>query len=272
MNTETPTLPDIMFRRRVDTHKGDYGHALLIAGSYGKGGAAVLAARAALRSGVGLLTVHVPRCLVTIMQTSVPEAMLSTDADEHRFSQLPSHLDRYDAVAVGPGIGTDAVTRKALTALLSAIDCPLVLDADALNIVALDKLQSLLKANTVITPHDGEYRRLYGASDTEQIARQQGIVIVRKGYHSHIYAPNGMCYCNTTGNPGMATAGSGDVLTGIVLAMLTQHLAAVDAARLAVYLHGRAGDIAAETQSQASLIASDIVEGLRQASLPDYKK
>lgn len=268
------TLDTILNHRRPETHKGDYGHALLIAGSYGKAGAAILAARACMRSGVGLLTVHVPRQLVTILQTAVPEAMLSVDDDEIQFSSLPDHLERYNAVAAGPGLGNTATTRGALRRLLQERRGPCVLDADALNMLAYEGWQEEIPTDSVLTPHDGEYRRLFDDADSVAVARRHGVVLVRKGHRTRVYASDGTSYVNTTGNPGMATAGSGDVLTGIVLALLAQGLDSFEAARTAVWLHGRAGDIAVQHQSQASLIASDIVEALRTASMtvPDFSK
>ena len=266
MSDATPILADCLNHRRPDTHKGDYGHALLVAGSYGKAGAAILAARACLRSGVGLLTVHVPRQLVPILQVAVPEAMISVDRDDTCFTALPDNLERYDAVAMGPGLGTSADTQHAVQAVLSAVRVPLVLDADALNCIALSEQQTAIPPQTVLTPHDGEYRRLFGDADTVAIAVQYRLNIVRKGHRSRVYSADGNCHVNDNGNPGMATAGSGDVLTGVILALLAQGVAPDQAARLGVYLHGRAGDIAVQQQSQASLIASDIIEALRTAT------
>ncbi len=261
-------IPDPLFnQRRPDTHKGDYGHALLVAGSLGKAGAAILAARACLRSGVGLLTVHVPRQLVPILQTAVPEAMVSVDDDDTQFSSLPADLHRFDAIAVGPGLGNSALTRAALRRLLQECRGPYVLDADALNMIAYEGWQEEIPTGSVLTPHDGEYQRLFDEEDSATVARRHGVVLVRKGHRSQVYNTDGTCQVNDTGNPGMATAGSGDVLTGVVLALLAQGLEPFDAACTAVWLHGRAGDIAVQSQSQASLIASDIVEHLKTATL-----
>lgn len=271
-------MPDFLAKRDPDSHKGDYGHALLIAGSYGKMGAAVLAAKACLRSGVGLLTVHVPRCGVEILQTAVPEAMLSIDNDEFRFTSLPENIDRYDAVAVGPGIGTEDSTQTALLAFLGA-RCKsgqkgfLVLDADALNILALHPESLHLAAGAVITPHAKEYQRLFGDSQPQAMADMHDLVIVKKAHHTMIYAPHSSAMENNTGNPGMATAGSGDVLTGVTLGITAQHSAYIsrhgedglslqDAAALAVYMHGSAGDKAAQRRSLYSIIASDIIDSI----------
>ena len=267
MSDTAPLLADCLNHRRPDTHKGDYGHALLVAGSYGKAGAAILAARACLRSGVGLLTVHVPRQLVSIMQVAVPEAMVSVDTNETQFSSLPEQMERYDAVAMGPGLGTSVVTQQAVQAMLAMVQVPLVLDADALNSIARMGVQGSIPPQSVLTPHDGEYHRLFGEADTADMARKYNVTIVRKAHRTRVYAPDGTIFENETGNPGMATAGSGDVLTGIVLALLAQGTEPVQSARLGVYLHGRAGDLAAQHQSQASLIASDIIEALKTATL-----
>lgn len=281
LNFQFSTMfPHFLSNRNPESHKGWYGHALLIAGSYGKMGAAVLAARACLRSGVGLLTVHVPRCGMEIMQTAVPEAMLSIDADEHCFATLPHNLDRYDAVAVGPGLGTDDATQHALIELLNTLSdigkVGLVMDADALNILALHPEVMHLAVRTVITPHSMEYRRLFADADPQIIADMHGAVIVKKSHRTVIFAPHCEPITNSTGNPGMATAGSGDVLTGIMLGILAQATAysAHDAdfpikdwplqrlAALAVYLHGAAGDRAAAKRSPFSVVASDIIDGL----------
>lgn len=267
--------------RDPESHKGDYGHALLVAGSYGKMGAAVLAARACLRAGVGLLTVRVPRSGVTIMQTAVPEAMLSIDEDEQRFSSLPEHLDRYDAIAVGPGIGTEAATQEALARLLTDrfSDCcisgvPLVLDADALNIISLRKELLAGIKGAVVTPHLREYQRLFGDAEPQPVADRHGLVLVMKGHNTTVYAQSCRSIVNHTGNAGMATAGSGDVLTGVTLALLAQDKAYAkrhpdyerhtvqQLAAEAVCMHGAAGDRAAQKRQQYSVVASDIIDNL----------
>ena len=269
-----------LYYRNPDTHKGHYGHALLVAGSLGKMGAAILAARACLRSGVGLLTVHVPRCGVDIMQTAVPEAMLSIDEDDAIFSSLPKDLKKYDAVAVGPGLGTDPRTRQALVSILTAVQelkRPVVIDADGLNMLSMMPENIHLASGAVLTPHAMEYQRLFADAEPQQMANLHELVIVRKGHNSSIFAPGLSPIVNKTGNPGMATAGSGDVLTGIILSLLAQshayaaHGLMPDEASNgfvqklvaeAVRLHGRAGDIAATRRPQASIIASDIIDAL----------
>ncbi|MCR4829595.1 MAG: NAD(P)H-hydrate dehydratase [Bacteroidales bacterium] len=272
--------PDFLYSRNPDSYKNCYGHALLIAGSYGMMGAAVLAAKSCLRAGVGLLTVHVPRCGVSIMQAAVPEAMVSVDSDERRITSLPEELDCYDAVAVGPGIGTDEATQHALLALLErrAAECcrPLVLDADALNILAAHPDRLHQAAGAIITPHAMEYTRLFGDADAQAMANLHELTIVRKAHNTTIFAPGSAPVENHTGNAGMATGGSGDVLTGIMLGLVAQNGAYAahygtnpcslqQVADLAVHLHGLAGDIATDAVGQPSLIASDIIASLPEA-------
>lgn len=263
-------LPDFWNNRREETHKGDYGHALLVAGSYGKMGCAILAARACMRSGVGLLTVHVPEKGLNPLQCAAPETMTSIDYDGMLFANQPTALSKYNAIAVGPGIGTADRTYVALKTLLSEWgNKPLVLDADALNLISLHpaELMPLVGANSILTPHAKEYERLFGNMTPDEASAKYGVVIVKKGHRTKVFAPDGQVYENTTGNPGMATAGSGDVLTGIILAFLAQGLSPFDAARTGVYVHGEAGDIAVQNQSQASLTAGDIVEALRYVDI-----
>lgn len=258
--------------RNPDTTKHDYGHALLIAGAHGRMGCAILAARAALRSGCGLMTVHLPARSVDPMQTAFPEAMVSIDPCETHFTTLPEHLERYSAIAVGPGIGTAPATSVALQRLLETrpADIPFVLDADALNIIApLTNSNIIGLRNSVITPHAAEYRRLFGDADPAEMARRNGCIIVKKAHRTRVYSPDGQEYENHTGNAGMATAGSGDVLTGIMLGMLASnhlHASLFEIACKAVEIHGKIGDMAIEKQSESSLIASDLVENLRLVS------
>lgn len=258
--------------RNQETSKHDYGHGLLIAGAYGRMGCAILAARAALRSGCGLVTTHLPQRCVDPMQAAFPEAMVSVDASPTLFTTLPQHLDRYTAIAVGPGIGTEEATRKTLYDLLAALpaETPLVLDADALNILAKDiQLSTLNIQHSILTPHAREYERLFGDADPAEMARKHGVIIVKKAHHTCVYSPDGEVYENRTGNAGMATAGSGDVLTGILLGMLcSNHLQArvYDIVCRAVAIHGKTGDLALAEQSESSLTASDMVENLKLVS------
>lgn len=255
--------------RNQDTTKHDYGHALLVAGAYGRMGCAILAARAALRSGCGLLTVHLPGRCVDPMQTAFPEAMVDIDPSATMFTAVPDHLERYTSIAVGPGLGTDPATREALHALLAAVPetTPVVLDADALNMLATDHTLPAIHPPLVLTPHAGEYRRLFGDADPAEMAARHGVVIVKKSHRTHVYSPDGRVCENSTGNAGMATAGSGDVLTGILLGMLAHSKAPLfDTVCRAVEIHGEIGDICLRTQSESSLVASDMVENLRFVS------
>lgn len=263
-----------LFRKRKKfDHKGTFGHAFLIAGSYGKVGAAILSARAVLRSGVGLLTVHAPRCAYEILQISVPEAMVSIDRHRHCISEWPE-LGKYQAIGIGPGIDQGKATEDAVLELIRHAERPLVLDADGLNLLAKhpDHFEHLPKGS-ILTPHPKEFERLFGASANSfernqrqcELARQYGIVIVLKGAHTCVALPDGSCYFNSTGNPGMATGGSGDVLTGIITGLLAQAYPSGEAAILGVYLHGLAGDLAVEKLEHNSLVAGDLVDFLGRA-------
>lgn len=256
-------------KRKKYDHKGTYGHALLIAGSFGKAGAAILSARACLRSGVGLLTVHVPRCAYEVLQATVPEAMVSPDWNQYFFSEPPESLAPYQAIGVGCGLDQQGETATALQQLLEeASDKRMVLDADALNLLAENQeWYAKIPRNSILTPHPKEFERLFGKSknDFERNALQRRkaqelkVYILLKGAHSCLATPEGICYFNSTGNPGMATGGSGDVLTGILTGLLAQGYSPLEAALLGVYLHGLAGDLAAKAGSPEALIAGDLV-------------
>lgn len=274
--TDDALIHSIYTARKRFAHKGDFGHALLVAGSYGRMGAAVLAASACLRGGAGLVTAHVPSCGYMVLQTAVPEAMLLTDFNSSFCTKLETDLSRFDAIGAGPGLGTAAETKMMLRELLDAYRGPLVLDADALNCMAAQKdLLSLVPAGSILTPHPKEFERLFGesANDAERIllalekAGELGCIILLKGHHSLIATPDGKGFFNSTGNPGMATAGSGDVLTGLLTALLAQGYSSSEAAILGTYLHGLAGDIAAKTVSEEALVAGDIISFLGQAYL-----
>lgn len=257
--------------RNQETTKHDYGHGLLIAGSYGKMGCAILAAQAALRSGCGLVSVHLPSRCVDPMQAAFPEAMVSVDPSPTFFSTVPDHLEHYAAIAVGPGIGTATDTAKALHRLLRKrpAGLPLVLDADALNILAAHKEWLPLVQGAIITPHAREYHRLFEEEEPDTVAERYRIIVVKKAHHTRIYSPDGQVYENHTGNAGMATAGSGDVLTGILLGMLSSNRLRASIFEIvckAVEIHGEIGDLAIEKQSESSLIASDLIENLRYIS------
>ena len=256
-------------------HKGDFGYALLMVGSKGKIGAAVLAAQACLRSGVGLLAMHIPACGYAILQHTVPEAMVATDSTEDYLSTL-QELDRYQAIGIGPGIGQHADTAKMLKALLRNFPGPLVVDADALNLLSKNPTWlSLVPRQSILTPHPKEFERLFGVSASDydrhlqlkEKAMQHYVFIVLKGAYTQIACPDGKLYFNSTGNPGMATAGSGDVLTGIITGLLAQGYTPKAACLIGVYLHGRAGDLAAYANGPMALIASDITAHLGKAWL-----
>ena len=259
-------------RHKFD-HKGTYGHAFLIAGSFGKMGAAILAAKAALRSGVGLLTVHVPRQATTLMHVALPEAMISSDRHDYNFSGI-DNWPKVTATGIGCGLGLHGCTTTGIRELLKNIKTPLVIDADGLNTISEHpELIDLLPEGTILTPHLKEFARLFGHSQNhfERIllasnkALEHKLVIVLKGAHTAIAGPDGTIHFNTTGNPGMATAGSGDVLTGIITGLLAQGMGPLQAAIAGVHLHGLAGDIAADVIGGQSLIASDIVDNLGRA-------
>ncbi len=265
-NDITPVLKG----RSKFSHKGTYGHALLIAGSYGKMGAAILASRACLRSGVGLLHSHVPKAGVQILQTASPETMISIDRYDNYFSKVPD-LGLYNAIGIGPGLGMEHQSAMAMKLLIQNSICPLVIDADALNILSENPTWlAFLPQGSILTPHPKEFQRIAGGwkNDFERLDKQRalaqkhGIYVVLKGSNTSICFPDGQCYFNSTGNPGMATAGSGDVLTGIITGLLASGYSSGIAAILGVYLHGLAGDIAAKEKGMEALIASDIIDNL----------
>jgi len=271
-----PLIRSIYRPRKSFAHKGSFGHALLVAGSYGKMGAASLAARACLRSGVGLLSCHIPRCGYTIMQTTLPEAMILTDEQEQINTYVSGDLEKYSALGIGPGIGTEFGTRTMLEDLLRRYRKPVVLDADGLNLLAQDtSLFSSLPPYSILTPHPKEFERLFGSAANDfarlerarEAAREHQCVMVLKGHYTFIAMPGGKGYFNSTGNPGMAKGGSGDILTGILTALLSQGYSAGEAAILGVYLHGLAGDLAATALSQEAMLASDLTDHLGKAFL-----
>ncbi|MCD4734512.1 MAG: NAD(P)H-hydrate dehydratase, partial [Bacteroidales bacterium] len=216
-------------RKKID-HKGTFGHGLLIAGSSGKMGAAILGAKASLRCGAGLISTHLPRKGYSIMQTAVPEAMVSIDADKYAFTQVPE-LNIYNAIAIGPGLGMSESSQRALKLLIQNTHIPLILDADAINILAENKTWiSFLPKQCILTPHPKEFERLVGKSSDQfernrlqiEFSVKYNVYVILKGANTAISWPEGTCWFNSTGNPGMATAGSGDVLTGILLGLKAQ--------------------------------------------------
>lgn len=262
--------------RKKFAHKGSFGHLLLIAASKGKVGASVLAARAALRAGVGLLTTHLPGCAYGIMQATVSETMVSTDRQEALISTLPD-LAQFQAIAIGPGLGKAPESAAALEQLLQQVKGkPMVVDADALNLLAENStLINLLPKGCILTPHPGEFKRLFGDTSNSfenwelqaDFSKKHEVTIVLKGAHTSISLPSGELYFNTSGNAGMATGGSGDVLTGIIGSLLAQGVPAEQAALLGVFVHGLAADLAVQKIAKASLLPSDIIEMLGKALL-----
>ncbi len=270
---ESSDCKKMLKKRNKFAHKGNFGHALLISGSYGKMGASVLASRACLRTGVGLLTTHIPKSGYNILQTAVPEAMVDIDASEKYFTEVPKLLS-YNAIGIGPGIGKEEQTQKALKLLIQNTTVPIVFDADAINILGENKTWiSFLPNNSILTPHPKEFERITNKATNDfernemqrEFSMRYGVYVVLKGAHTAVTCPDGNCYFNTTGNPGMATAGSGDVLTGIILSLLAQKYTPKEACILGVYLHGLAGDIAAKEKGFESLLSGDIVNNIGKA-------
>ncbi len=261
-NISAAFIKSILKERLPDSHKGTYGHALLVAGNIGKMGAAVIAAKACVRSGVGLITVNIPFMEQVTLQVSVPEAMLN-------FRE--SFIDNYDsfsAIGIGPGIGKSSFEKKVLKEIIKYSDKPIVLDADALNIIANSKkMLEKISANSIITPHPKEFDRLFGDhTSTEErqntaikIAELLNIVIVLKGYQT--FVTNGSYhFLNTTGNSGLAKAGSGDALTGLITGLLSQQYNSLNAALIAVYIHGLAADLTLHYQTMETMIITDVIE------------
>ena len=257
--------------RKVFAHKGTYGHALLYAGSKGMMGAAILAAKACLRSGVGMLTIAVPEVGGPILQGQVPEALCITDTDE-KFMEYCWH--KKAVIGIGPGLGTGTAEVEVLDNIMEKWKGHLVMDASALQYLALyPAKQLLLISNTILTPHPKEFDRCFGESDNDferaelamQKAAELKVYIVLKGHHTLIATPGGKGYFNNTGNAGMAKGGSGDVLTGIITGLLAQDYNPLQACILGVYLHGLAGDIAAEKFSQEAMLPGDILLNLGDA-------
>jgi NAD(P)H-hydrate epimerase len=277
-------MPKVLKKRKPDTHKGDYGHVLIIAGSTGLTGAAYLTSEAALLMGSGLVTCAIPKSLNIIMEKKLTEVMTLPVEDKGKgyfltsvFPKIKKFSERIDAVAIGPGLSTKSGTKRLIKRLIQSLDIPITLDADGINCIA-DKLDILKKAKRplVITPHPGEMSRLiHKPADyiqrnrkkiAKEIAGKYGITVVLKGMDTVVASQNGHVFVNKTGNPGMASAGVGDVLTGMVVSLIGQGLSPFEAAKKGVYLHGRAGDIAAKEKGEISLRAQDVLNNIPKAT------
>lgn len=279
---------DVLLQRKLHTHKSDYGHIFILAGSLGLTGAAVLCANSAIRTGAGLVTLGIPESLYPIAAKRVfPEVMTRPLPETKQktlslsgYQKIVDFSQKTDVLAIGPGLSRNASTQKLIRKIISKIDKPMVIDADGLNALAghlrlLSALAHPLSAVRILTPHPGEFSRLTGKSAAyvqknretlaKSFASDYNTVLVLKGYRTVVAAPDKKIYVNSTGNPGMATAGSGDVLTGMIAALLGQGLSAFEAAKLGVYLHGLAGDLAAKEKTQGGLIASDIIAKIPEA-------
>ncbi len=270
---EETLIKSIYKKRSAFANKGTYGYAALICGSMGMMGAAVLASRSCLRSGSGKLTGIIPGCGYNIYQTSIPEAMCIVSGEDH--IAAVADLEKYNAVGIGSGLGDYESYKKLLPAVFKK-SRQLVVDADALNFLAQNKeLLKLLPENSILTPHPGEFERLFGktANDFEKIklcsqkAKELNVYIILKGHFTFIAAPKGKALFNSTGNAGMATAGSGDVLTGLLTGLLAQGYSPMQSCLLGTYLHGLAGDLAAEELSMEAMLAGDIIDFFGKAYL-----
>lgn len=273
----TPKLIKSFFKAKGKfTHKGNNGHTLVIGGSYGKMGACVLMAKAALKAGTGLITAYVPRCGYVVMQTAFPEAMTITDAATDYISEIPSlqrlhepDVAAYQSIAIGPGLGRAKGTQAAVLQLLQTAQQPLVLDADALNIIAQNDWWGHIPRHSILTPHPKEFARLAGTTDNDydrlsrqkELAKKHQVYLILKGAHTCIATPEGMAYFNSSGTPALATAGSGDVLTGIIAGFLAQGYSPKESAILGVYFHGLAGEYA--ENANGNITASDIIAHFR---------
>ena len=257
--------------RAINAEKRDFGNLLLIGGSYGMIGSITMSTLAALRSGASLVTVLAPSCGYEILQKKVPEAMVLDTTDEKFLSQL-SDIQRFKILGIGPGIGKNKATISFIDSLLT-LDRPMLIDADALNIIADQNWQKRIPKGSIITPHKREFSRLFGESKTEgqlletqkEKALELGIYIVLKGVHTRIVFPDKQVYYNSTGNPGMAKAGSGDVLSGIITGLWARFNNPEKAVLMGVYIHGLAGDIASFKFHQESMLATDIIDCLPDA-------
>lgn len=266
-------IKQLLKPRQKFSHKGTFGHSLLVVGSYGKMGAAIMSAHALLRSGAGLLTVCVPQCGYDIIQTSVPEAMALVNGNEFiQFDELD--ISKYSAIGIGPGIGTESDTQHSVKTILQSSTKPLVIDADALNSIGLNKeWLSLIPSNSILTPHPKEFERLTKVvtNDFErhqiqvEFSKQYNIYVILKGAHTCVTTPEGESYFNSTGNSGLAKGGSGDLLTGLITGLLAQGYSSFEASVIGVYIHGLAGDITKEEKGEVAMIPTDVIENISNA-------
>jgi NAD(P)H-hydrate epimerase len=270
---EKRDIKDLIKPRNRFDHKGNYGHALIAGGSKGMMGAPMLAAKSCLRTGAGLVTALIPDTGYSILQTAIPEVMVVSECGVDHLSAVPD-ISRFSAIGIGPGMAVNEMTAGFFGDFLSAVNVPLVIDADALNILAKNrKLIEKIPAGSVLTPHPGEFDRLFGKSESgferldilREKAKELQLYIVLKGRYTAIATPKGIVYFNSTGNAGMATAGSGDVLTGMITSLLAQGYEPLNACLTGVFVHGLAGDIGAGQQGLRSLISTDIIDNIGNA-------
>lgn len=274
-------LRGLLLRREDCSHKGDYGHLLLVCGCDRMPGAALLAVGSALKSGCGLVTLHSTLRACSAAAVAFPSAMLSPDGGEC-FSELPADLSKFSCIAAGPGIGRSACTASALAGLMreaGSLGLPMLLDADALNIIASDKaLSGSVPAGSVMTPHDGELARLTGYAPggdrdacASALAAETGCTVVAKGFHTRVFAPDGRVFENTVGNPGMAKGGSGDVLSGLIAGLMARGYSGTDAALLGVWIHGFAGDCLTRTCTAEAYSSRDLIDVLYKGFVELYE-
>jgi len=270
--TDKQLIHSIYKPRKQFSHKGNFGHAALLCGSFGMMGAAVLAATSCLRSGAGKLTCYIPKCGYEIVQIAIPEAMCAITGDDHILKA--DGIEKFDAIGIGPGIGLQTTHLSLLKNIFSNFTKPLLVDADALNVLATDiALLASIPPRSILTPHPKEFERLFGktANDFERLqlalqkSKEYNIYIVLKGHFSFISTPEGKGFFNSTGNSGMATAGSGDVLSGIITGLLASGYNSLQSCMLGTYLHGLAGNFAAQKFSEEAMIAGDITDFLGDA-------
>ncbi|HIF13937.1 MAG TPA: NAD(P)H-hydrate dehydratase [Bacteroidetes bacterium] len=266
---DMPMIKSLIHERNTFSHKGDFGHACIISGHKGMMGAAILASRACLKAGVGLLSCYIPSCGYEIMQKSLPEAMVICDESDTHINSVPEKVYEFKTLGIGPGLGTNTHTEQAIIELLKRSKANMLIDADALNLLSKNtENYKYINEKHILTPHPGEFKRLVGPwiNDYEKIEKQRSFcikhscTIVLKGANTSICTPDGKIFFNSTGNPGMSTAGSGDVLSGLITGLLSQAYTCTEAAILGVYIHGLAGDLALTKESHESLIASDIID------------